>query len=155
MTISSFLPWIILLSVVAFTAWWIFRPSARTRKTDSRVIMASTLLVIMSGSFVLWQSGFRPLSQEAIDGGDEEWDNESFLSCGFCPESCIDDMSSENCSRSYLLTKCLYCAWQACDFFCYIFEKYFGLKYTMHFLNYLLLDNKQTSKKGRKCFRNE
>ena len=59
MTVEQILPWVLLLSIVAFAGWWIFRPSVRPRKTDFRVITASAVLVLMTGGFIFWQSGFR------------------------------------------------------------------------------------------------
>jgi hypothetical protein len=71
MTVEQILPWVLLLSIVAFAAWWIFRPSVRPRKTDFRVITASAVLVLMTGGFIFWQSGFRefvkPGSQRPSD----------------------------------------------------------------------------------------
>ena len=60
MVLEQILPWVLLASLVGFTAWWVFRPSARSRKTDFRVITASAVLVLMTGGFMFWQSGFRP-----------------------------------------------------------------------------------------------
>jgi len=57
MTVEQILPWVLLLSIVAFAAWWIFRSSERSRKTDFRVITVSAILVLMTGGFIFWQSG--------------------------------------------------------------------------------------------------
>jgi hypothetical protein len=79
---ANWAAWLILLSVLALSSWWVFRTSARSRKTDFRVIAASAVMVLMSGGFVFWQSGFIPTTFDderveldltmVIPGPDEE-----------------------------------------------------------------------------------
>ncbi|MGA0162769.1 MAG: hypothetical protein ACO3LE_00775 [Bdellovibrionota bacterium] len=71
MTVEQIVPWVLLASILAFAAWWIFRPSSRSRKADFRVITASAVMLIMTGGFIFWQSGFRPPRPGLVNPGQE------------------------------------------------------------------------------------